>query len=111
MTDDRGSFKNNFIDALYLISIIKTFLKLNITLITEKSLNSYITIFTKNFLNFLNVEIVKTFLKRKIYTFIINTLTLIFKKILSKKNSKLSEMTFQKYFNVIYNHYSKNGRI
>ena len=47
------------------------------------------------------------------YIFAINTSTLIIKKIsmFSKNNSKLFEIIFQKYFNIIYNHYSKNERI
>ena len=102
MINDRDLFKNNFIDT-YLTSIMKTSLNHNVILINEKSLNLCIIIFTKNSLS---IDIAKPFLKQKVHTFIINTSTLIM-----KKNSKLSKMAFQKYFNVIYDHHSKNERI
>ena len=79
---------------------MKTFLNYNVILINEKSLNFYIIIFIKNSLN-INIE--KPFLKQEIYTFAINILTLIM-----KKNLKLLKMIFQKYFNVICDHHSRN---
>ena len=102
MINDRNSFKNNFIN-IYLALIIKTFLNHNVILINEKFLNFCIIIFIKNFLN---IDIIKLSLKQKMYILAINTSTLIM-----KKNSKLFEMIFQKYFNIIYNYYLKNKRI
>ena len=82
---------------------MKTFLNYNVTLINEKPLNFCIIIFIKKFLN---MNIAKSFLKQEIYIFAINISTLIM-----KKNIKFLEMIFQKYFNVICDHHSKNERI
>ena len=82
---------------------MKTSLNHNVILINKKSLNFYIIIFIKNFFN---IDIAKSFLKQKMYTFTINTLILI-----TKKNPNFFKIIFQKYFNVIYNYYSKNERI